>query len=123
MTESDAVEATVRDYFEGWHEGDLARMDRALHPGLVKRSADQARSEGATFTTKDRMLELVRAGGGTADRTDQPIEVEVVDVHHDVATAVVRSAQYREYLHLLHTPEGWRIVHAFWQLTDPGPPS
>jgi hypothetical protein len=32
----------------------------------------------------------------------------------------VRSRQYREYLHLLRTPEGWQIVHAFWQLTDPG---
>ena len=42
-----------------------------------------------------------------------------MDIHHDIAAAVVRSAQYREYLHLLRTPDGWRTVTAFWQLTDP----
>jgi hypothetical protein len=69
------------------------------------------------------MLELVRDGGGAQDKTDDPIEVTVLDLHHDIATVVVHSAQYREYLHLLRTPEGWRIVNAFWQLTDPGPGS
>jgi hypothetical protein len=71
-------------------------------------------------TTKERMLELTRDGAGVEDRTDEPIDVTVVDIHHDIAAAVVRSAQYREYLHLVRTPAGWQIVNAFWQLTDPG---
>jgi Putative lumazine-binding len=65
------------------------------------------------------MLDFVRNGGGADDKTSDPIEVEVVDIHHDIATAVVRSAQYREYLHLVRSPDGWRIVNAFWQYTDP----
>jgi hypothetical protein len=120
VNETDAVTATALDYFEGWYGADLARMDRALHPQLVKRSAAQAGGEDPSVTTKERMLDLVRSGGGAEDRTSDPIEVTVVDIHHDIAAAVVRSAQYREYLHLLRTPEGWRIVNAFWQFTDPG---
>lgn len=89
-------------------------------PDLVKRSAGQLGGESSGVTTRDRMLELVRGGGGSVDKTDEPIEVTVVDLHHDIAAAVVRSAQYREYLHLVRTAEGWRIVNAFWQLTDPG---
>jgi hypothetical protein len=29
-----AIKRTVLDYFEGWFEGDAARMERALHPEL-----------------------------------------------------------------------------------------
>src|SRR4051812_46792712 len=33
-----AVEAVVRDYFEDWFTGNVDRIDRALHPDLVKRT-------------------------------------------------------------------------------------
>ena len=41
-----AIEACVRDYFEGWFDGDAARMERALHPELAKRSFSARRSTG-----------------------------------------------------------------------------
>ncbi len=121
MNDEDAVTATALDYFEGWYDADLPRMEHALHPQLVKRSPAQVDGANPSVTTKERMLDLVRGGGGAEDKTDHPIEVTVVDVHHDIAAAVVRSAQYREYLHLVRTAEGWRIVNAFWQLTEPEP--
>ena len=40
-TETDAITGTVLDYFEGWFDGDVARMERALHPNLVKRRAGE----------------------------------------------------------------------------------
>jgi hypothetical protein len=122
VKDRDAVVATALDYFEGWYDADVARVDRALHPELVKRWPQQVEGESPSVTTKERMLELAREGGGADDRTDDPIEVEVVDIHHDIATAIVRSAQYREYLHLVRTSDGWRIVNAFWQLSRPDPP-
>lgn len=115
-----AVAATALDYFEGWYDGDEARMQRALHPELVKRciGEDGGRKLGRTLT-KDMLRELVREGSGREDKTDDPIDVEVCDVHSMIASAVVRSRQYREYLHLAKTPDGWRIVNAFWQFTEP----
>ena len=50
-----------------------------------------------------------RRRGRAADAVDRPLEVEVLevlDVHGDVASALVRSAVYHEYLHLVRTPEG-----------------
>jgi Putative lumazine-binding len=119
VNDEDAVVATALDYFEGWYDADLDRVDRALHPQLIKRWAGQVGGEHPSTTTKEMMLDFVRRGGGADDKTDDPIEVDVVDIHHDIATVVVRSAQYREYLHLLRTPDGWRIVNAFWQFTEP----
>jgi hypothetical protein len=37
VTGEDAVRSAVMDYVEGWFEGDAGRMERALHPELVKR--------------------------------------------------------------------------------------
>ncbi|HEX5995475.1 MAG TPA: nuclear transport factor 2 family protein [Jiangellales bacterium] len=35
MDDKDAVVGTVKDYFEGWFDGDAERMERALHPALA----------------------------------------------------------------------------------------
>ena len=45
------------------------------------------------------------------------IEVEVVDIHGTIANATVRSAVYREYVQLVRTPDGWKIVNALWEWT------
>ena len=38
-SDATAIRRCILDYFEGWFDGDATRMDRALHPGLAKRSA------------------------------------------------------------------------------------
>ncbi len=116
-----AVVAAALDYFEGWFEGDAARMDRALHPGLAKRSLSQVDPDSTELRslTKERMVELTAAGGGRDDIPPEGlrIAVEVVDLYGNTATVVVRSAVYREYLHLVRTDEGWKIVNALWHFT------
>ena len=42
---------------------------------------------------------------------------EVEDVYDTIANATVRSAVYREYVQLVRTPEGWKIVNALWAWT------
>jgi hypothetical protein len=58
MTKTDAevVTDTILDYFEGWFDGDTARMERALHPELAKRRAGEE--------TDHEYLHLVRTPGG-----------------------------------------------------------
>ena len=61
-----AIRGCLLDYFEGWFEGDAARMDRALHPGLAKHALGQGpdRSDTLDLTTKDEMVEATRQGRG-----------------------------------------------------------
>ena len=42
----------------------------------------------------------------------------MLDVYGEIASVVVRSPEYREYLHLVRTPEGWQIVNAFFRMTE-----
>jgi hypothetical protein len=109
--DAEAVRRAILDYFEGWFDGDTGRMDRALHPELVKRRA----GDELGILGKPRMLELTAQLAGVEDRADGRIEIEVHDVYEDAATATVHSATYHEYLHLVRTAEGWRIANALWQ--------
>ena len=111
MTKTDEeITAVALDYFEGWFEGDVARMDRALHPDLVKRQAGMRLG----ITTKAHMVELTAAGEGAADAGE--IEITIEDVCEDIASVTVRGGPYHEYLHLVRTPDGWKIANALWRL-------
>ena len=56
------ITQTVRQYFEGWYDVDVARTDRALHPDLVKRSPVEY---GGAILTKDLMLQACAEGQET----------------------------------------------------------
>jgi ketosteroid isomerase-like protein len=115
-TDEELIRRTVLDYFEGWFDGDSARMERAVHPDLVKRSpGDDARTLG--ITTAEQMVQMTELGEGKPKATDRRIEVVVQDVYQDIASVLVRSAPYHEYLHLVRTRDGWRIANALWRPT------
>lgn len=111
------IVATVHDYFDGWFDGDASRMQRALHRDLVKRSSLNDQAATLSFTTAQQMITWTGEGEGTevarglADRT---IEVDVLDVGRDIASVLVRSEPYYEYLHLVRTRDGWKIANALW---------
>src|SRR5690348_13036592 len=100
VTDDELITRAVRDYFEGWYDADVERMDRALHPELVKRS----RSEPLGITTKQRMLELTAQGAGREDGEDRTLDIAIDAVCDDIASVTVRSAVYDEYVHLVRTP-------------------
>ena len=110
-TANETIVQTVLDYYESWFDGDTERMDRALHPDLVKRRA----AEELGITTKERMLELTARGEGREDAGDRRIDVEVEDVHRSIANVTVRTAVYHEYIQLARTPDGLKIVNVLWQ--------
>jgi hypothetical protein len=124
-TERAATERTVLDYFEGWFGGDPVRMERALHPDLVKRSLERDRSERETLVTisAESMIEATARGEGKNESLgDLRIEIEIEDVLGDLANVTVRSAVYTEYLHLARTSDGWKIVNDAWQPTPGSAP-
>ena len=109
-TDQELITQTVQDYFGGWYDADAAPMGRALHPGLVKRSP--AEDRGAILT-KQLMLQACAEGEGTRT-ADRWVKIDIADVCGGIASAVVRSASYREYLYLIRTGGGRKILDALW---------
>jgi hypothetical protein len=42
------------------------------------------------------------------------VRVDVVDLHGEIANVIVHGGVYREYLQMVRTSEGWKIVNALW---------
>ena len=111
--ERQAIVDVVLDYFEGWFTADVERMRRALHPQLAKRRlADD--EDGLDESPAVEMIEATAAGVGLRRGHRGEISVEVVEAYDEIATVVVHSSVYREYLHLVRTRDGWKIVNALW---------
>jgi len=108
MTDEMAIEATVLDYFEGWFDGDVERMERAIHPKLAKRAL---RDGALTEYPAPQMIEGTAAGSGKSfDPGERRFDVDVVDIQPPIAAVVVRSNVY-----LVQTESGWKIVNALWE--------
>ena len=119
--DTEAVRRTVEDYFIGWFDGDADRMRRALHPELVKRSYRSKEGLAPNLSppgTAQQMVDGTLAGHGReTDPVQRQIDIVVDDIDGSIATARVNSMPFREYVHLVRTSAGWRIVDALWTLT------
>ena len=113
----EAIVAVARDYLEGWFDGDAVRMDRALHPELVKRcrGIEGDDPDALETLTKDDMVEATREGVGVReDAPDRRIEITIDHLGGGIASATCLCHRYVDLLGLIEMPEGWRIVSAVW---------
>jgi putative lumazine-binding protein len=120
-TEADraAIEAVVHDYYEGWYTADAERMARALHPALAKRSFAQGPDHAPELdeTTAEEMIEATAAGIGRARAGDR-LDIRIAELGAGIASVNVFADQYVDLLHLIETPDGWRIINALWRWAD-----
>jgi hypothetical protein len=108
-----AIIAAALDYYEGWFDGKPERMERALHPELVKRSIEADRS--IDNTSAREMIDATAAGvGRRRDPGDRRIDVRVDHVHGSIATVTVTSAVYVDYLQLVRDGDEWKILNVLW---------
>jgi hypothetical protein len=115
--ELDAVKATALDYIDGWYTGDADRMERALHPQLIKR-IQRERPDGQLALEQMGPAQLVSAtnqGIGKADPAPRS-DVGVPDVFGRAASVRIDAGQWVDFLHLTKTQEGWKIVNVLWAL-------
>ena len=122
-----AIHAAVLDYVDGWWAGDVERMERCLHPDLVKRSVWTHEGTGRSLlnsTTKSAMVEYTRGGGGSAEIEQKgEVEVQLVALEGGIANVIATSARYVDYLHLTKWDGRWVIVNVLWagRAPDRGP--
>jgi hypothetical protein len=118
-----AIRATALDYIDGWYEGDAARMERALHPELVKRIVRTDPKSGAVWLENmgaSLLVRYVRDGGGTkTPKAQRKNEVRVLDVFGDAAVARIDAGAWIDYLQLHKWNGRWVIVNVLWESKPP----
>jgi hypothetical protein len=112
-----AIERTCYDYVDGQLEGDPARVARALHPDLAKRSARPATGDellALRRMSRDELVELTRQGVLKTPRDKWDRSVRVLDVTGNAAVARVETPWFVDYFHLARWDDRWVIVNALW---------
>jgi putative lumazine-binding protein len=115
VTDEAAIVQAARDYVEGWFDGDPTRMERALHPDLAKRSLDESGTCLDTLTASAMIDATARAVGKRDDPDARRFDVTVDHVHDTIANVTLVSVPYVDYLQLVRTGNGWKIVNVLWQ--------
>jgi Putative lumazine-binding len=117
--DEDAVRSAVMDYVAGWFDGDQDRMQRALHPELVKRCRGiEGDDPDALETLSAReMIDATADGVGRGeDAPDRQIEIRIDYLGGGIASVQCFCHRYVDLLHLIDMPDGWKIVNAAWRL-------
>ena len=113
-----AIEKVALDYIEGWFEGNVERMERALHPDLVKRTfqIDPATGQAVLQNlNKATMVEYTQKGGGKGVPADRRgIKVVVLDQFRDIGTVRAESVSFIDYLQVARAGDRWQIVNVLW---------
>jgi len=113
------ISATAKDYSEGWCQGDVARMERALHPDLAKRMiyTDPAteRSQLHHMDATAFIQATSKGGGSSVPGADGIRRVEILDVFENAAVVKVIGSEWVDYLHLARWNGRWLIVNVLWE--------
>jgi hypothetical protein len=111
-----AVHARATEYFQSWFAGDAERMRACLHPALAKRRHLAPGTDSLDLHEDPTELLVADTASGEGRAFEPVQEVTVFDVHGDIATAMVLSEPFTEYLHLARFGDRWLIVNALYLL-------
>ena len=121
--EKDAITETALNYLEGWFTGDAERMDKALHPDLVKRAVGEDRQSGEVKimfpATKERMVQM--AGNKPKDKRPKEewgIEVKILEVYKYSASVRTTCADFIDYIHMVMIDGQWKILNVVWEFPE-----
>jgi len=125
VADTAAIRQAALDYIEGYYSGDVVRMERAIHPDLNKatpRDLPQTGRTMLTYTTWSSLVELTRAQLGLLDDTARDISVKILHIENSVADVRVISANFTDYLQIIHLDGQWKILNVMFTSGSKVPP-
>jgi Putative lumazine-binding len=117
--DSSAIRSTALDYVEGWYEGNVTRMSRALHPELVKRIVVTDTTTGKSVLQNMGASALVNGArhgyGKSTPRERQQKEVTILDIFGHAASVKATMADWIDYMQVAKVDGRWVIVNVLWE--------
>ena len=117
--DSAAIRATALDYVEGWYTGDAARMERALHPELVKRiiRVDSAGKASVQGMGASALVAGTRAGSGKQTPAARQVKtVRILDTFGNTAIVRADMADWVDHMQMAKIGGRWMIVNVLWEM-------
>src|SRR5918995_2688821 len=118
----DAVHQAALDYVEGIYNVQPERIQRSVHPSLVKRGfykKDASTPYVEMPMTYEQLVKLAGDWNKEGKRDTKIKEVAVLDVLDQTATAKVTAMWGIDYMLLAKYDGQWKIVQILWQSHPP----
>lgn len=115
---------TALNYGDGWYSGDAARMEKAIHPDLNKICPAVMPQSGKTFliiSSWSGLIEPARAKAGFVEESKRKIDVKILKINDNVASAKLTSSQFNDYLEMVKFDGQWKIVNVLWTFGPDSP--
>lgn len=113
-----AIVQAAKDYFEGWYDASPERMNKAMHPDLAKRHIafnEDSKTDIVHNATKSQMVEYTRAGYQKDFPKDSiDLKIEIYDIKNNIASAIVSSIHFYDYIHVVKSNGKWKIINVLW---------
>jgi len=113
-----AIEAAALDYMAGAHEGNVARIERSVHPELVKRSVMKLPQDGREVLRTagfSRLAEMVRAKQlPPLEGEKDQVEFTLFAVRDGLASGRVVSPLFCDYCHFANMDGQWKLIQVLW---------
>ena len=111
------IRQAALDYIEGWYEGSVDRMARAVHPELVKRIVETKDGASRIGNMGASMLVAgVRAGYGMQTPKEKQLkDVTILDRFENAAAVKVVASDWIDYLQVGKVDGRWVIVNVLWE--------
>ena len=120
--EREAVRLAALDYVEGLYNVQPERIERSVHPTLVKRGFYKDTAAGPYTESPMTYDQLVRLAGNWNKEKKRDIsikEVTVLDVLDQTAVAKVTANWGIDYMLLAKFEGRWKITQILWQSHPP----
>lgn len=117
------IKQAVLDYIESQHTPSPSRMERALHPRMVKRTFWKDKATGKDYlreTNAESMILLAESYNKNKDKfpASPRKEVKFLDISEKTASVKLIADEWIDYMHLAKLNDTWKIVNVLWQYND-----
>lgn len=125
QTKQDTLEIrqAALDYIESQHKPNPKQMERALHPGMVKRTFWKDKATGKDYvreTTTESMVLLAEGYNKNGDKfpSSPKKEVKILDISERTASVKLIADEWIDYMHIVKLNGSWKIINVLWQFND-----
>lgn len=120
----EAVKQAALDYVEGIYNVQPERIERSVHPALVKRGfykKDASAPYAESPMTYEQLVKLAGSWNKDGTRDTSVKEVTVLDVLDQTAVAKITASWGVDYMLLAKYDGTWKITQILWQSSPPKP--
>ena len=117
---ADQIKKTIKDYIEGYYEGNAERVKSALSPALAKRfvKKDKPGNEALSNQSAAHFVEQTASQDGPKSYplNKRKLEIKIFEIHGNIASAKAIGQDWIDYIHLGRINGKWVIVNVIWDI-------